>query len=217
MAEREVFLFKILLLGDSGVGKSCLMRCFVDNQYDDAYIATIGVDFRIKTITVDDILIKLQIWDTAGQERFQSITHTYYRGSDGAFLVVDMTNLQTLRDLPRTWMSDVRTYSGPEKEPVVIVLANKCDLTNELHITDGHLSNLLLTHFKTSAKKSINVQKAFEEMARQILKKRATEYRAHSLKGDTDKSPLLYKRNTAVKLNQGEKEDNNDKDGGCLC
>ncbi|ETW31864.1 Ras-like GTP-binding protein YPT1 [Plasmodium falciparum FCH/4] len=76
-------LFKILLIGDSGVGKSCLLLRFADDTYTDSYISTIGVDFKIKTIEIEDKIIKLQIWDTAGQERFRTITSSYYRGAQG--------------------------------------------------------------------------------------------------------------------------------------
>jgi len=220
---KEDFLFKILLVGDCGVGKSALLRRFADNQYDESYVATIGVDFKIKTILVDRMLVKLQLWDTAGQERFQSITQTYYRGCDGVFLVVDMTNMQTLRQLAQTWISEVTRFCGitdkdDPKSPVMFVLANKCDKTAELQIKDAHLSNLLLPHYKTSAKDGINVQKAFEDMATQIIAKR-TQHHRHLLRQEGEPQTLvsLYRKQTKIVTLDGEEADESKEDGGCLC
>lgn len=195
----KTLVFKVLVLGDSSVGKSSLLRRYVDNQYDDSYLSTIGVDFKIKTLRVNNIMVKLHMWDTAGQERFRSITQQYYRGCDGVFLVVDMTNVETLRNLPRTWLTDVKNFCGgiaqnDPKSPVLIVLANKCDQTKHFQISDGHLSGLLMTHFKTSAKTGTNVTEAFEEMTRQILAKRAkTHTHLH-----TSNRVSMYRHNGAT-------------------
>jgi Ras-related protein Rab-1A len=86
------YLFKIVLVGDSSVGKSCVLLRFADDQFTDNFISTVGVDFRFRTIQVDDKIVKLQIWDTAGQERFRSITSAYYKGADAVIVVYDKTN-----------------------------------------------------------------------------------------------------------------------------
>jgi len=89
------YLFKLVLIGDSGVGKSCLLLRFADDNFTDSYISTIGVDFRFRTITIDKKTVKLQIWDTAGQERFRTITSAYYRGADGIIMVYDVTSSES--------------------------------------------------------------------------------------------------------------------------
>ncbi|WBY58514.1 ras-related protein Rab-1B [Plasmodium yoelii yoelii] len=103
-------LFKILLIGDSGVGKSCLLLRFADDTYTDSYISTIGVDFKIKTIEIDDKIIKLQIWDTAGQERFRTITSSYYRGAQGIIIVYDVTDRDSFNNV-KNWIIEIEKYA----------------------------------------------------------------------------------------------------------
>merc|ERR1719375_307170 len=117
-------LFKLVLIGDSGVGKSCLLQRFADDAFTDSYITTIGVDFRFKTIPVDKKTIKLQIWDTAGQERFRTITSAYYRGADGIIMVYDTTDRESFDHID-SWVQEVDKYAtdGTCK----ILVGNKCD------------------------------------------------------------------------------------------
>merc|ERR1711862_233277 len=100
------FFFKILLIGDSGVGKSCLLLRFADNSWTETHISTIGVDFKIKTLKIGDKTIKLQIWDTAGQERFRIITSSYYRGAQGIILVYDCTDPESFQNV-KQWMGEI--------------------------------------------------------------------------------------------------------------
>lgn len=107
MASRDYdHLFKLLIIGDSGVGKSSLLLRFSDNTFTGSYITTIGVDFKIKTVNIDDEKVKLQIWDTAGQERFRTITSTYYRGTHGVVIVYDVTNGETFANVKR-WLHEI--------------------------------------------------------------------------------------------------------------
>jgi len=104
-------LIKLLIIGDSGVGKSCMLLRFVDDSYTSSFITTIGIDFKIKTIELDGKRVKLQIWDTAGQERFRTITTAYYRGAMGLLLVYDVTNDDSFRNVTN-WSRNVDQHAA---------------------------------------------------------------------------------------------------------
>jgi Ras-related protein Rab-1A len=120
------YLYKLVIVGDTGVGKSSLLLRFADNQFYDNYLATIGVDFRFKTMNVDGKLVKFQIWDTAGQERFRTITSAYYKGSHGILLVYDITDGQSYQDIDKFWLQEVENYA--EKDVELYLIGNKSDL-----------------------------------------------------------------------------------------
>uniref|UniRef100_A0A1I8BTN2 Ras-related protein Rab-35 n=1 Tax=Meloidogyne hapla TaxID=6305 RepID=A0A1I8BTN2_MELHA len=117
------FLFKLLIIGDSGVGKSSLLLRFSDNTFSANYITTIGVDFKIRTITVKGYKVKLQIWDTAGQERFRTITSTYYRGTHGVVVVYDVTTPDSFANVKR-WLHEIETNCENVQR---ILVGNKLD------------------------------------------------------------------------------------------
>merc|ERR1711988_2090585 len=119
------YLFKLLLIGDSGVGKSCLLLRFADDTYTETYISTIGVDFKIRTVEIDGKVIKLQIWDTAGQERFRTITSSYYRGAHGIIVVYDVTDGDTFRSVEQ-WLEEIERFAGPGVRKMIV--GNKKDM-----------------------------------------------------------------------------------------
>lgn len=165
------YLFKLLLIGDSGVGKSCLLLRFADNTYNSDYISTIGVDFKIKTIKLDnDKIVKLQIWDTAGQERFRTITSSYYRGAQGIIIVYDVTDLESFNNL-NNWLQEIDKFgtNGVTK----LIVGNKNDLTDKKQVTLEMAQEFAkekggLTVLETSALSSENVEQAFLTMAKEI-------------------------------------------------
>merc|ERR1712146_664974 len=118
-------LFKLLLIGDSGVGKSRLLLRFADDTYTESYISTIGVDFKIRTINLDGKCVKLQIWDTAGQERFRTITSSYYRGAHGIIVVYDVTDRETFNNV-KQWLHEIDRYANENVNKLLV--GNKCDL-----------------------------------------------------------------------------------------
>ncbi|EEB90600.1 hypothetical protein MPER_11169 [Moniliophthora perniciosa FA553] len=112
------YLFKLLLIGDSGVGKSCLLLRFADDTYTESYISTIGVDFKIRTIELEGKTVKLQIWDTAGQERFRTITSSYYRGAHGIIVVYDVTDNDTFTNV-KQWLQEIDRYASGRATRIV--------------------------------------------------------------------------------------------------
>merc|ERR1711871_1164860 len=125
------YLFKLLLIGDSGVGKSCLLLRFADDTYTDSYISTIGVDFKIRTIELDGKTIKLQIWDTAGQERFRTITSSYYRGAHGIIVVYDVTEMDSFTNV-KQWLHEIERYASEGVNKLLV--GNKADLVTKKQV-----------------------------------------------------------------------------------
>lgn len=166
------YLFKLLLIGDSGVGKSCLLLRFADDTYTDSYISTIGVDFKIRTIELDSKIVKLQIWDTAGQERFKTITSSYYRGAHGIIIVYDVTDRESFNNV-RTWMQEIEKYAMENVNKLLV--GNKCDLTSKKVVTYDEGKELAdsygIRFVETSAKSSHHVEMAFHVMAGEIKSK----------------------------------------------
>jgi Ras-related protein Rab-1A len=163
------YLFKLLLIGDSGVGKSCLLLRFADTTYTDSYISTIGVDFKIRTLEIDGKTVKLQIWDTAGQERFRTITSSYYRGAHGIIVVYDVTDKVSFNNV-KQWLGEIDRYACQSVNKLLV--GNKADLV-EKKVVDYNeakefAEGLQISFLETSAKSAQNVEEAFMTMTRQI-------------------------------------------------
>jgi len=163
------YLFKLLLIGDSGVGKSCLLLRFADDTYTESYISTIGVDFKIRTIELDGKTIKLQIWDTAGQERFRTITSSYYRGAHGIIVVYDVTDQESFNNV-KQWLQEIERYASESVNKLLV--GNKCDLTTKKVVdyttAKEYADTLKIPFLETSAKTANNVEQAFMTMAAEI-------------------------------------------------
>jgi len=166
------YLIKLLLIGDSGVGKSCLLLRFSDDSFTPSFITTIGIDFKIRTIELEGKRIKLQIWDTAGQERFRTITTAYYRGAMGILLVYDVTDEKSFMNI-RNWIRNIEQHATESVNKILI--GNKCDLVDKKVIDTGRGKQLAqeygIKFLETSAKNSINVDEAFITLARDIKKR----------------------------------------------
>jgi len=164
------YLFKLLLIGDSGVGKTSLLLRFADNKFLDSFITTIGVDFKIKKMDVDGKAIKLQIWDTAGQEKFRTITSSYYRGAHGIIVVYDVTNKESFLHV-KGWLSDIDRYAQGNIKVQKMLVGNKSDLPNRevtFKEAKAFADSLGIKFAETSAKQSDNVMEAFTTMVTEI-------------------------------------------------
>jgi len=163
------YLFKMLLIGDSGVGKSSLLLRFTDNTFVESFVATIGVDFKIKTMTIDGATVKLQIWDTAGQERFRTITSTYYRGSHGIIVVFDITNPTSFQNIQK-WLLEIERNANQDVSRLLV--GNKVDKESERKVSYEEAKALAeqvgLTYAESSAKDCTNVTEIFEKMGQDI-------------------------------------------------
>jgi len=172
MAKTYDYLFKLLLIGDSGVGKTCLLFRFAEDSFNNSFISTIGIDFKIRTIELDGKKIKLQIWDTAGQERFRTITTAYYRGAMGILLVYDITNEKSFDNI-KNWIRNIEEHASADVEKMV--LGNKCDMNDRRQVSKERGAQLAIEYgikfMETSAKANINVEDAFFTLARDIKAK----------------------------------------------
>ncbi|KAG8012498.1 Ras-related protein Rab-19 [Nibea albiflora] len=165
------FLFKIILVGDSDVGKTCVVQSFKSGIFMEKQQNTIGVDFTVRTLDIDGKRVKMQVWDTAGQERFRTITQSYYRSAHGAMVAYDITRRGTFESVP-IWIREVEQYGAASV--VLILIGNKSDLHAQRQVLFEDActlaeNNNVLAALETSAKEAQNIDAAFVLMARELL------------------------------------------------
>lgn len=193
------FLMKLVLIGDSAVGKSCLLMRFAEDSFSDQLMTTIGIDFKTKMVELEKSMIKLQVWDTAGQERFESLsagglTRAYYRGAMGIILVYDITDMRSLQNI-RNWMRNIEANAEEHVDKVLV--GNKSDMESEREVDTEQGQALAdqygIPFFETSAKENVLVNEAFLELAK-IVKKRL-------MKAEAEKADQGEKQHASVTLN----------------
>ena len=205
--EKESYdlLFKLILIGDSCVGKSNILLKYLKNEFDPNSRATVGVEFGTKNIIINNKKIKIQIWDTAGQERYRSITSAYYKGAKGALIVYDITRKCTFDNIDK-WISDLKLNG--DKNICIVILGNKSDLDDKREVSKGEgikKSEMYKTAFlETSALNGDNIGKAFDEIIDQIIQNNKSFFE-DSNKKEMDKG---------VNLNDSNKD--NDKKKCCI-
>ena len=169
MAEYD-YLIKLLIIGDSGIGKSSLLQRFADDMYTDTYISTIGVDFKIRTIEINGKQVKLQIWDTAGQERFRTIVSSYYRGTHGIILSYSTTDRTSFEQL-NFWREDCQRYA-PDNVTIALC-GTKCDDVQKRQVSveqgTAYADKYGYKFIETSAKTAVNVEQLFADIALSII------------------------------------------------
>ena len=164
-------IFKIVLIGDTSVGKTNILSKYLSNEFDPDSKATVGVEFGTKNFKIQNSIVKVQIWDTAGQERYRSITNAYYKGAKGSLLVYDITNPKSFESLDK-WISDLKT-NGDQKISIIL-LGNKSDLESDRKITTEQGKEKAefykLAFMETSALNGNNIEKAFNELITDVYK-----------------------------------------------
>lgn len=165
----ELKAIKILLIGDSGVGKSCLLIRYADNMFNDSFVPTIGVDFKTKYINVDGQQVKLQLWDTAGQEKFRSLTKAYMHGAKGILVVFDISDRDTFIQ-SGYWIDMIRESDDSVD---LILVGNKCDLDHVVSAEEIEIftKKYDIHYFETSAKDNTNVEEAFNYLGTQTFRR----------------------------------------------
>ena len=200
------YLFKLLLIGNSSVGKSSLLFRFVENVWDDNFVPTIGVDFKLKTLEINGKKVKLQIWDTAGQERFKNITSSYYRGGNGVLVVYDITDRESFENLT-SWLIEIEKNAN--KNVYKLLIGNKCDLEEKRKISVQEGKEFAesngMKFIETSAKDNTKVQEAFELLTTEIIKSNLNK----------DKSPTQKETTRQIHLSQNTQDISGTKKSGC--
>ena len=170
MTENPDFAFKILLLGDSSVGKTCILKRYTDNTFQDAYLSTIGFDFKFKTVNLNNgKQVRVQLWDTAGQERFRTIAKSYYKSANGILLIYDVTNRKSYDNI-RKWLNQIRE-EAPNRVSIILV-GNKIDIEEKRIVKKEEGESLAkscnLPFFESSAKDGTNINESFQLLIEQI-------------------------------------------------
>ena len=180
--EKKEFLYKILLLGDSSVGKTCFLMRYTDNTFQEIHMSTIGLDYKLKNVQLDDgKMVKIQIWDTAGQDRFRSITKNYYKGAHGIILIYDITNKKSFENV-RNWINQIKEEVS-EKVSIILV-GNKIDDEEHRVVSteqgEKMANDFGLMFFECSAKSGVNIDSTFNE----LVKKTVENYSKVKMEGE---------------------------------
>ena len=200
--ESYEIMVKVVLVGDSGVGKTNIMSKYLKNQFREDSKATVGVEFGSKQFSVEGHQIKAQIWDTAGQERYKAITSAYYKGAKGAFIVYDITRKNTFETVNK-WVSDIT--AAADKKITLILIGNKNDLEDQRQVTkemgEEKAKELGLAFMETSACSGENLDKAFQMMINEIYKKYQED-----VVGETQESTVQQGKDITLDKTKGKQK-----------
>ena len=193
------YIFKVLLLGNSDVGKSSLILRFTENKWQENFTPTIGVDFKLSTLEINNKKIKMQVWDTAGQERFRTIISSYFKGSHGLLLIFDITKMESFKSLD-TWLNEIEKHANDNV--LKILIGNKIDLKDKREVTyeeaKAYSESKGLAYMETSAKTGDNVNEAFKELAK-LMMSFNSDSKPNVPKKDLKKLDIKASKNIKVK------------------
>ncbi|KAM8773024.1 ras-related protein Rab-3D-like [Acanthopagrus schlegelii] len=199
------YMFKLLIIGNSSVGKTSFLFRYADDSFTSAFVSTVGIDFKVKTIYRNDKRVKLQIWDTAGQERYRTITTAYYRGAMGFLLMYDITSQESFCAV-QDWATQIKTYSWGNAQ--VALVGNKLDLEDDRQVPTEDAQRLStelgFQFFEASAKDNINVKQVFDKLVDAICEK-------------MNESPNGEASPSAINKGTDLKETPSGSQGGCAC
>ena len=193
-------LFKLILLGDSAVGKTNILSKYLRDEFDQNSKSTVGVEFSTRNIKIDSYIIKVQIWDTAGQERYRSITNAYYKGAKGGLLIFDLTRRATFDSIDK-WIPDLKTNG--DENMVIILIGNKNDLKEQREVSTEEGENkakmFKMAYMETSALDGNNIENAFNELINTVYKKNYLKYEKELIKNidkgiDLNNQEIKFKR-----------------------
>ena len=196
------YLFKLIIVGDTNVGKTNIMSKYIKDQFNITSKSTIGVEFGTKILEIDNKKVEAQIWDTAGQERYKSITSAYYKGAKGAFIVYDITNKSTFESVDK-WIKDLNSYG--DKNLTMLLIGNKSDLEDKRIINkeegEEKAKSFELGFIETSAYNGDNIDQAFDIMLKEVLKRYIVENDVNNdeFEGGTGNNIELVKKNETKK------------------
>ena len=209
MTEEFDLIFKIVIIGDSGVGKTNLIGRYLKNEYKEDSKATVGVEFGEKKYEINGLKIKAQIWDTAGQERYRAITSMYYKGAKGGLIVFDLSSKSTFQNVEK-WFNEIKKTADPTIN--LILIGNKSDLKDKRQISteegENKAKEMNVAYLETSALNADNVDKAFDLLIQEITKKmkkeiEEEEYEENDIHDDNKIQDV--KENKTINLNTNNK------------
>ena len=190
------YIFKLILIGNSGVGKSSILQRYMNKTFEESYKCTIGVDFLMKSLEVKGKTVKLQLWDTAGQEKYKSMVSSYYRGANVALVVFDITSRSSFESLP-LWIENYYK-NGPEQKNIILI-GNKKDMADQRQVTQEEAEEFSETnnmiYFETSAKEGDNIDYVFNFAAEKLLEFYGSQNNDLNLKRQMNKTTELQSHN----------------------
>ena len=207
------YRFKFILLGDVAVGKTCIANKFVKNEFEDKYVCTVGVEFKVKTLNLSTTtLADLQVWDTCGQEKFRTLTRQYYRDANGIILVFDLTSTKSFTEI-ESWLEEIKTNFPTKNEVSILLIGNKSDLISERKLNFIDVTKFAnkhsLEYVEVSAKDGTNIITAFEKLTWMVIHKEEDKSKTNN------SSTPLPKLTQSMKYYLPAKEDKKEKKKNC--